>query len=455
MKIGKPTRNNGPLLRRVFSLAVVSFVLLIVPTACMSEPGDGETVGPTHIPITFSGFTTTPDQKITVEYYSHVYREWRSAGFAYTSATPNWSWAGFPWYQWSKSKKVNYDDWDRGRTGGKLRVRAIPETGAVQQLATVVPDFWGCWGAHNATLADFNSHCLGTNNPEAEITSSNYCDSQVIFNYGRIEGTDPTRWERTGVDFHEGQDGIYGGRPWISVLAVGEIAWQPTRASIGGAASCFAGSSNIVNCYAIGSDGVFADADEALTWLEGGCTSQGCGRTLDYRWDYRVPFGNCEETRGLGALRFSDFEEQQMVALFSADEDFDGIKDVDDECPSEPEDFDNYFDDDGCPEVEPQQPACFVMPGDTLCGTGAAPTGFVVTDLMYRADCCGVNGGGCNNQGVNARRVTPYTGIPAGFGCELRICTGYDAPPPPAWSVVNNSVSTLACQGTQLVARKQ
>ena len=335
-------------------------------------------------------------------------------------------------------------------------VRARPESGALQGLVTVVPDFWGCWLAHSATIADFNSHCLGTNNPEAEIISSGYCEPEVKQDWGRIAGTDPTQWEWINASFSGGD--IYPAGLFL-LTAMGEITnprvgnaqcWSPGPSSGSGDTK-----ETRLQCTGIGPTGVFRNTNEAVAWLEGDCTPQGCNRTISYRWDYDVPFGRCEKTAGLGVLNFSDYYEEVLAGFFLADEDLDGILDLDDDCRSEPEDFDNYLDSDGCPEQAPQPPACFVMPGETLCGTGAAPTGFVVTDLTYLPNCCGVNGGGCNNQGVNARRVTPYTGIPSGFGCELRICTGYDAPPPPAWSVVNSSVPTLACQGTQLVARKQ
>jgi outer membrane protein OmpA-like peptidoglycan-associated protein len=58
--------------------------------------------------------------------------------------------------------------------------------------------------------------------------------------------------------------------------------------------------------------------------------------------------------------------EQDLEGVSGGDRDGDTILDADDRCPDEPEDFDGYEDEDGCPEKGPTKPTISDRDGDTI-----------------------------------------------------------------------------------------
>jgi hypothetical protein len=438
----------------------LAFVLMLVATGCMLDPGDGDSVGPTNEPIRFYGYHDKPGVPVVVEAYMNrpgsYFQDWDVVGRTTTSTTPL-NFDGRQWYAWSVQAPLPYLAWVRGYRGGKATVRSRPNASyqSVDEFYSVVPDWGGCLSLDaNWTLTGIINNCLSGNGSKARITTVDYCTGPVEPWWGSSTNGD---YQWTFV-FHESDTDPRYPEPYITFGEVRRAPGGVDPISVrveGASCSRWDGNDDFYACPVLGPSGVFRDMETAKDWVENPEPGLGTlGHSLDWSVTFADPFGSgpdsCRQRSFTGkgsfelfsAVDLRDYIENYMPGM-DDDPDNDMIPNSLDDCDNSPEDYDGYEDHDGCPEVgpepiEPTDPMCYFGLQKQVCGiAGDAPPGSVVTGLLRRSDC----GGSADTRYKNAKYVTDYT-----HACSeqtIQVCNGYGGPP--GWIKVADNIPSLSC----------
>lgn len=149
--------------------------LLVVSSACMLNPVDGQVVSSMTAAQSFGGYSNTASQSVRLEWGTGVV--WNDAGVTTTSATSSFVEDDVLLYGWNINTALPAAAWGAGTTGHFAKVRmVVPPTtagGTDTFMYSFKPD-WSACRAANPGLSNFISRCKSPRSPVAYLYTSDF-----------------------------------------------------------------------------------------------------------------------------------------------------------------------------------------------------------------------------------------------------------------------------------------
>lgn len=152
---------------------VLLCIAVLLTSACMLAPYDGQVVSDRGAPLAAEGFYSSGNAPITLQAWNQRQLRWDTVRTTRSSAADGFAvpMFGSRWFHWQTSLNLGPDYWVSASRGAYARVKALNHISLPEEGRACMQDA----DAEGLTASQAAERCAGPNTPEARIYTEDFC----------------------------------------------------------------------------------------------------------------------------------------------------------------------------------------------------------------------------------------------------------------------------------------